>query len=66
MARTLAGELDRQAAAGEGVNAALVREYATVLGALTSDEEEADPVGDLLREIFDAGDAVEAEPARKG
>ena len=58
LARTLASELDRQAAEsdGDGMNAALVGRYIEAVGGLTKrdDDDAADPIGDLLAKILDA------------
>ena len=50
---TLAAEIDRQAAVGEGVNAALVTRYAELLGDLVA-ESRADPKADMLAALRDA------------
>jgi len=60
LARTLASEIDLQAADPDvEMNAALVGRYIEVIGGLASDDidDPADPIGDVLSKILDEAKA---------
>lgn len=67
LARSIAVELDRQAGSGDGINAALVRQYRETLEALTGDDDDGpDPIESVLAKIFDEAPAGAADKAGEG